>query len=455
MTEKPWHSRLSAAVRHPTEPRVLLTPKGDRWGLPQAVLDDRIWYSGAGAAAEAIGKMLGMPLWGLRWLAYGEDEERKRIDALFELELLDPDWLPPDGYRWVDAQGFKKLQLAPADFQPTLARYLTELDRGTVPETRPPWALPGWHASVRDWITTRLGEVGRRLKKIEQVKQWGISNVLRAKTDRGDYYFKTTNPRVATFGNEARITSGLAEIFPDQILAPLAVDEGRDWMLQAGFDQLFGPEVPGEILDETLRRFAHLQIASLDKTDRLFAAGCADRRLDRLEASIDPLLRSPIATRRLEPEQAAELRGHAPALKDLCRKLAAAEIRPALVHGDLDFNNTAIHRGVIVYFDWTDACITHPFFDLLAISGAGNEARREQLIDAYLGPWGEIVPMARVRAIHRIANVLMYLHHAVSYWQIIEALEPAARPELDFTHAILRDLLARFKEYQADPDGVD
>jgi hypothetical protein len=76
--------------------------------------------------------------------------------------------------------------------------------------------------------------------------------------------------------------------------------------------------------------------------ERLLRAGCHDRRLERLA-------------------------GHA--------------VPPSLVHGDLHLANVARGPRGCRFFDWTDACVAHPFLDLATIrrgtSYAGEEVEAE------------------------------------------------------------------------------
>ena len=68
------------------------------------------------------------------------------------------------------------------------------------------------------------------------------------------------------------------------------------------------------------------------------------------------------------------------------------------------------------------------------------------MLSAYLEPWDGIESPERMLEAVGLASVVIPLHHAVSYWQIVAALEPAAKPELDATHTFLREALEKLKE---------
>jgi aminoglycoside phosphotransferase (APT) family kinase protein len=150
---------------------------------------------------------------------------------------------------------------------------------------------------------------------------------------------------------------------------------------------------------------------------------------------------------RLQPDEVEELRRQAPALREACRRLADTGLPPTLVHGDLHVGNVARIDGELVYFDWTDACIAHPFIDLQSLQWERDETSRAALLDAYLEAWQGVASPERLREAASLAAVVIPLHHAVSYQQIVAGLEPDAKVELDATHGFLREALARVRDW--------
>jgi aminoglycoside phosphotransferase (APT) family kinase protein len=179
----------------------------------------------------------------------------------------------------------------------------------------------------------------------------------------------------------------------------------------------------------------------------LLGAGCLDHRLDVLERQIEPLLADPGAVAKLQPEETDELRSLAPQLREACRRLAEAGLPPTLVHGDLHVGNVARHRGELQYFDWTDACVAHPFFDLHSLQWEQSEANRDALLQAYLAVWEGVVAPERLRDAAELARIVIPLHHAVSYRTIVRGLEPVAQSEMDATHGFLREALVRARDW--------
>ena len=435
-----WRSHLFAAVRHPREPKLLLLRSDRQWRLPHALVRDAVWEADTKVVIPALERRLATRLWLLRLIHSAEDEEAKRIDAIFEVELLDPAWEAPGHGRWAGRAELAGLRLRDEAQRPVLDRYLDALERGDVPQQRPPWARPGWLAGVRTWIEAEVARLGRTVVAIEQVKHWSISSVLRVKTDGPDVYFKVP-ARLPYFVDEATVTARLADRFPDHVPMPLAIEPEAGWLLLQQFDELFSWRAPPDVHREALRRFAALQRRSAELVDDLLADGCLDRRLDVLETQIDPLVNDPEAVARLTSDEVKELRRLAPALKETCRRLAALGLPSTLVHGDLHMLNVARVDGTLVYFDWSDACIAHPFIDLLSLLSEQDEASRAALLEAYLEPWEGAVTAERLQEAVALAAVVIPLHHAVSYQHIVAGLEPDAKPELDATAGFLRRVL--------------
>jgi hypothetical protein len=443
-----WRTESFGALRHPEEPRVLLLRSDRAWRLPRAAAR-RLWIANAAEIVPLFERRLGTLPWLLRQLAFAEDEEANRLEAVFELALRDPAWQPPAHGRWVGRDDLDGLRLRDEGHRELLAAYLDALIRVDVPAARVPWARPGWLEEVREWLQVEVGRLGHALLGIEQRKQWSISSVLRIRTDGPDLYFKVSAP-LPLFVDEGPVTAMLAERFPGYVPAPLAVEPERGWFLLAEFEELVGWRPPLDVRREVLTRFAGLQRRSADQTAGLIAAGCLDRRLEVLEQQIDPLLADPEAVARLQPEEREELRRRAPVFHEACGRLGEIGLPATLVHGDLHVGNVARRGGELLYFDWTDACVAHPFIDLLSLQWEHDEAERESLLDAYLGAWDGVAPPERLREAAALAAIVIPLHHAVSYHTIVSGLEPAAKPELDATHSFLREALARASAW---PDG--
>lgn len=231
---------------------------------------------------------------------------------------------------------------------------------------------------MHSWIREHADVTG----PIEQphVRPWGT--VLRAPTPDGPVWFKTNIPSMAY---EVGVVGLLAEKRPDIVPPLLAVDLERGWMLMAD---------AGERLREVIERerslhrwldvlplYAGVQIDMAAHAEELLALGTPDHRLAVLPAKAAEI-----------PELGDEL----PLIEDLCARLAAFGIPETIQHDDLHDGNVFVRDGQYVFFDWGDACVSHPFHSLTVILRAvawrlrlepgGRELVR--LRDAYLEPFG-------------------------------------------------------------------
>jgi hypothetical protein len=51
------------------------------------------------------------------------------------------------------------------------------------------------------------------------------------------------------------------------------------------------------------------------------------------------------------------------------------------------------------FFDWSDACVAHPFFDLVAMKFETDDVEKQSIMDAYLAGWGEVVGPETLRRV--------------------------------------------------------
>jgi Phosphotransferase enzyme family len=352
----------------------------------------------------------------LRCLNYETDSATQRTLAVYELEALGEnqgDWLE-----------VSQMHTLPAEIEAVLRAALSEVD----PEARSPWARQGWFAAARDWIGTQLEGV----KHVHQVKSWGMSCVLRVRTAEDCYYFKASTRR-ALFADEACVTQALATRFPDLVPMPVRVDAERGWMILA--------DIGTNLRDATLaitewtrliQKYAALQYELALEPDWVLNAGCLDRRQHVLEAQLHELLEA--ETTIILPEQFQTLRETQAAWTHHLSKLKASNIPDSLIHGDWHPGNIAVKNGVERIFDWTDACLSQPFFDILGmldeLEQIFDEETRQALLETYLRTWTGFAPLEELKAVVPSIRVALCLHQVVTYWKILEGLEPAARHEV-------------------------
>ena len=419
MTDRPWVTRVRAVIADPRA-RLLLVEDGDRSRLPFVEVegtDDEL-----PTIRAALAGLTGLETIVLRAIERSVDEERKIVEVALELEPLGCA-TKLAGTVWQPALELD--YLLPDDDRALVTRYVDDRP----PPERPHWARRGWFSEATLWIEETLAARGRdTTAPIEQISSWCISSILRAETDAGRVFFKATAPS-PLFVDEGTVTRGLASMFPGRVPMPIAIDPRRRWMLLDDFGPVVGWKADLETRVDVLSTFARLQLETTTRQDELLELGAFDRRPAWLASQIQSLLDAPDLG--LEDDEREQLAALEPRFAEMCERLAAGAVPDALVHGDLHLSNVAGNGDGYVFFDWTDACLTHPFLDMLVVLFEEDAKLRPSLRDAYLGVWAEVAPEDELLELWALAEPLASLNQAVSYRSIIANVERGAAPEFD------------------------
>lgn len=431
------------------------------WALP-------LWSSSDQRAADvarltrAAGDWLGAEVSVLRCLSdlpTGEDGVRHQVHDL-DVHGVDAAWSPVGPGRWFGAAEVEGgLPLARPEHGPVLAEWLiTRRARQEPPDGRD-WVLPGWRDEVALWVDGQLSRHGLPpLARIEQVKVWEFSHVLRLWAGDIELYFKAL---AASGAVEPPLVERLATLHPAVMPDVVSVEPSRRWLLMRAS--------PGALLDQVgdvarweqaAEALARVQIDSASRIAELRALGCVERPLAWLASEIDPLLADTAAMQPQDPEaltalEIERLRTRGPELHALCRELDAYGAPACLEHGDFWAANViATERGSVL-IDWEDATLSQPFLSAYLMltsleyaDAIGDKvAARDRIRRAYLAPWREVRPdrpgSAGAGGLDRafdLALRLAPLHHAVQFrlglWRIERSWEVRA-----FLPQFLRRLL--------------
>jgi Ser/Thr protein kinase RdoA (MazF antagonist) len=289
---------------------------------------------------------------------------------------------------------------------------------------RAPWCRPGWYHGATSWALAQLERAGRRAEGApEQVRQWDISSIIRIPTVEGDAYLKAVP---AYFSHEGDVLRAIGSLAPDELPRVIADDPARHWTLFEEIDGASPPEQDGGHAADALALLARLQIAAIPHAERLLRA-CPDRRLEHLPAEAAWLLARPGLADSVDAETWKRCTAFARHIERYVGELRACGVPETLVHGDFHLGNVAAEAGRLTLFDWTDACVSHPLFDLATVFYDGHDGPREAALDAYVHAWRAVVPAERLRRALPLADALACIHHAVSYERIAEGMEPGAR----------------------------
>ena len=329
-----------------------LEPGPGGWALPR-------WSSSEQRAADvahltrAAADRLGAEVSVLRCLSdlpAGEDGVRHQVHDL-DVHGVDAAWSPAGPGRWFGAAEVEGLPLARPEHGPVLAEWFIARRARQPPPDGRDWVLPGWRDEVALWVDGQLSCHGLPpLARIEQVKVWEFSHVLRLGAGDVELYFKAL---AASGAVEPPLVERLATLHPAVMPDVVSVEPARRWLLMRAS--------PGALLDQVAdvarweqaaEALARVQIDSASRIAELRALGCVERPLAWLAGEIDPLLADSAAMQPRDPEaltalEIERLRARGPELRALCRELDAYGAPACLEHGDFWAANViAAERGL-------------------------------------------------------------------------------------------------------------
>jgi len=306
------------------------------------------------------------------------------------------------------------------------------------------WEQPDWHTEARAWIHSALDQNGLKLSgEIEQfhIRPW--STVMKAPTDRGLYFFKAS---ASVFSHETTLTAYLARFRPELFPELLAADTRRHWMLMrdAGVPirQFIRTEKSIEPWREVMPLYVDLQKDLGSHVDELLALGVIDRRLSKLPALFEiliadePSMLLDVEDDSLTTEEYARLKASVSEFERMCEKLSTFGIPETIHHDDFHDANIFTRDGRIIFTDWGESAVTHPFFTLVVIMrsvdnsfGADFSPEAEIVRDMYLEQWISYAPLDELRNIFKLAERIGYVNRALTWKMTIEQLPEAMKPE--------------------------
>ncbi|MDH3605287.1 MAG: aminoglycoside phosphotransferase family protein [Candidatus Tectomicrobia bacterium] len=428
-SQPPWRSSLALALLHPARPAILMMPAEGGWALPSLQAESRMGLRYTGSINELIAQYLGVRTTVLRYADIRDAPPH--LEALGLLETHSPDWQPPPAWRWIDADAVRSLNLVQSQYQPILAESLAELSDAPAPPE--PWTRPGWFAQAEAWIIAQLDRLNRiRVAPIEQLSSWSLSCILRVRTFTGTVYMKALPPVIK---HEPMFMQTLAQQFPDHIPTPLAVDPDQGWMLLADFGDHLRNRLDRQVWANALSTFAQLQQASVGQISAFIAAGFPTRRLDAIAAHFEVFLQDPVNLSALHDDEIESLRRLATRVPQMCAELERYGLPDTVVHSDLHPGNIARQQESYLFFDWTDAAITHPFLDPVVMvtearSRLHDAGAADYVRDRYLSQWTDYASMPQLQHAWTLAERLGALYQILIYCQLITQLGSSATRDL-------------------------
>ncbi|MEE1621436.1 hypothetical protein ACQ3I4_13290 [Zafaria sp. Z1313] len=275
------------------------------------------------------------------------------------------------------------------------------------------WASEQWQAGVREWIsmvldTYSLAQTGPLEQK--RIRLWSTQIVV--PTDHGRLYFKANNPGQQ---GEASVTATAANLAPEQLVMPLAIEPARGWMISPDYgDTLTSlPSTDYQLWVRLVCDFARLQLELVPFGDTLFDAGLLHMDPAWLPAYIDEQLvlhasMPPEHPLHLPARDAEDLHRQLDVIHGMCDYLAAGPVPLTLEHNDLHRNNTFLPSTPdepLRFMDLGDAYWAHPFSSLgrpiaamcEELGTTPSDPRIRRVVTAYLEQWREYGTVEQLR----------------------------------------------------------
>ncbi|GLW92407.1 phosphotransferase [Actinokineospora globicatena] len=240
------------------------------------------------------------------------------------------------------------------------------------------WKSAEWQAGAQGWLDERLADAGiTRVGPLTEHKVRTWAGVFSAATTVGPVWLKATTPGTAA---EVRLYGVLHAVVPERVLAPIATDLARGWIvLPDGGPKLTDPH---EMIDR-LAPYGQMQRDLAPHVDAILAAGVSDMRPPRLPERFAEAL---AVIDGMPPEIAAL----APRVADWCARLAESPVPVSIDHNDLHAGNF-LRDGR--FYDWGDSVVAHSFASMLVpLSMLGPDSDRGR--DAYLEAFTDLAPRA-------------------------------------------------------------
>lgn len=312
-----------------------------------------------------------------------------------------------------------------------------------MPEQTLLWEQPAWQAEVHAWIRSALAKNNLQLTgEIEQphIRPW--STVMNVPTSVGTFYFKAS---ASVFAHETALTHYLAKFRPQLFPELIALDLERYWMLMrdSGTPLRHFVRTNKSIArwQDVMPLYVNLQKDLTSHVDELLSLGVIDRRLSKLPVLFETLIADE-ESMLLDTEDSlttaeySRLKKSVPDFTALCEKLASYGIPETIHHDDFHDANIFIKDEQVIFTDWGESAIAHPFFTLVVIMrsvdnsfGMDFSPQSELVRDMYLEHWASYAPLEQLRSIVQLAQRIGYVNRALTWKMSIEQLPESLKSE--------------------------
>lgn len=418
-------------IIHPTANQVLLASEQEQPSLPQVAWQaaEYVHWADVTHLNQTMSHQLKAELTTMRCLVDTYDRESRCFSRVYIMQLHPSARTLASSTRWIDAKELTHTITLPIEQHASIEQWQTELHTPSSSTQQIPWYDPAWFASVMCWIEKQLEQLGADVMVApEQLRVGERGYLLRITTTAGICYFKALP---AFFAHELAILAWLAPRYSSSMPALIAVDTETHWMLMHDFGgTLLSQSENFSDLEEALRRYAVLQVEQVKQSQQLRERGCPYLPPEALPQQLEDMLADTPALMinafpGLAEKDVPRLHALIPRLRSMCQQLTDGPVPCTLEHGDFHTGNIALTATGPLFFDWTDSCITHPFFSLypfllgIEAQWAGVADIKQRLRDVYLQPWEGYAPKEELIITFELAQKIAPLYLASLYASVI------------------------------------
>lgn len=288
-----------------------------------------------------------------------------------------------------------------------------------------------WRAAAEGWVADAVRGLGARVTGVTQPRVRPWSTQLVVETTHGRFWFKA-NCAASAF--EPQLQAVLADLVPDAVDQPVAVDPERGWMLTADRGAtLQGSHEP--TLDDwtaVVRAEAALQREIAAHRDAVLATGVPDCGPGTVPARFDDMLRRLTTLQaehpsRLADDDADRLSRARPTVEKASAVLADGPVPATLQHGDLHPGNVFAVEGSLRIFDFGDAQWAFPFEALSTPRAVlrGGTIPWDTVQRAYLEAYEIDMPAEELDRLLDAAAVAEAVNRSLTWWGAIAQADDA------------------------------
>lgn len=417
---------------------LLVKSSEDAWALPRWKGDVNVPWEMVDHVNRQVKRSLGVKATTLRCLCNRVCLDQQRLCRIYELETHGSSGLrPPEGCRWVSLDDLETLRILEPGHSLLLHSWFAEGNLTSVDANiDTPWRRAGWLAIAVSWVLDQLKRHSiSTLGSIEQVRVSHKSVLLRVPTSVGEVFFRASRRPLDI--NERLLDWELRPYFSEFMPGHIASDPRRGWSLactSGSCIKIEGIHIEHLAeLDEAVSALALFQQNTARHVPTFLELGLPDRQAGKLANIITPMI-DEVASRRgvLSQEEIRILRERVPRFQDACRRLASVDLPAVLEHGDYTPGAVPVFPG-FAFPDWSEPCVTHPFFRMgyPFIAGDRNDPNiLNRARQSYLAAWSNYESASRLAEMFDLACLLAPLHYASAFY-FMEAANAETQWEID------------------------